>query len=84
VLELQEQGRKDVTLHCNEQGNYEELQCDDGVCWCAEEKTGRPISRILPENMMTMLACCEYYSEFYSFGVMKYSDILKVLLHMSR
>jgi len=59
VQELQDQGRKDVTLHCNEQGNYEELQCDNGVCWCAEEKTGTPISRILPENMMTMLPCYE-------------------------
>jgi hypothetical protein len=60
VKELQERGRKDVTLHCNELGNYEELQCDDGVCWCAEEKTGTPFSRILPENMMTMLPCCEF------------------------
>ncbi|XP_033607915.1 uncharacterized protein LOC111865888 isoform X1 [Cryptotermes secundus] len=57
VQELQDQGRKDVTLHCNEQGNYEELQCDDGLCWCAEEKTGKPISQILPENMMIMLPC---------------------------
>jgi hypothetical protein len=64
VQELQEQGRKDVTLHCDEQGNYEELQCDNGLCWCAEEKTGTPISRILPENMMIMLPCCEYCSQF--------------------
>jgi len=64
VQELQDQGRKDVTLHCTEQGNYEELQCDDGVCWCAEEKTGTAISRILPENMMQMLPCCEF-CQFY-------------------
>ncbi|GFG37486.1 hypothetical protein Cfor_09549 [Coptotermes formosanus] len=59
VQELWDQGRKDVTLHCDEQGNYEELQCDNGICWCAEEKTGTPFSRILPENMMTMLPCYE-------------------------
>lgn len=59
VQELQDQGRKDVTLHCNEQGNYEELQCDNGVCWCTEEKTGTPFSSILPENMMKMLPCYE-------------------------
>jgi hypothetical protein len=60
VQELQDRGRKDVTLHCNEEGNFEELQCDDGVCWCAEKRTGKPISQILPENMMIMLPCCEY------------------------
>jgi len=57
---LWDQGQLDVTLHCNEQGNYEELQCNNGVCWCAEEKTGTPTSRILPENMMTLLPCCEF------------------------
>lgn len=79
MLDLQEQGQKDVTLHCNEQGNYEELQCDNGMCWCAEERTGTPISRILPENMMTMLPCCEYCSQFYSFSDTNYINILKVL-----
>ncbi|KAJ9598155.1 hypothetical protein L9F63_026737, partial [Diploptera punctata] len=49
--------RNDVSLHCNEQGNYETLQCDDGLCWCAEEKSGLPTSRIVPEGMMTMLYC---------------------------
>ncbi|PSN41091.1 hypothetical protein C0J52_10608 [Blattella germanica] len=53
----EEQNRKDVTLHCTQEGNYEELQCDDGLCWCSDEKTGLPTSRILPESMMKMLYC---------------------------
>ncbi|XP_021934500.1 uncharacterized protein LOC110837046 [Zootermopsis nevadensis] len=74
VLELQEQGRIDVTLHCNEQGNYDELQCDDGMCWCAEERTGTPISRILPENMMTMLPC--YDKELTGSGYLRQCESL--------
>ena len=33
-------GRDDVTLHCTELGNYEKLQCDNGLCWCVEERYG--------------------------------------------
>ncbi|KAJ4439845.1 hypothetical protein ANN_07973 [Periplaneta americana] len=57
VEELRANGRLDVTLHCDTQGNFEELQCDNGVCWCAEERTGVPKSRVLPEGMMKTLPC---------------------------
>ena len=29
--------RDDVSLHCSENGNYESLQCDAGLCWCADQ-----------------------------------------------
>ena len=34
-------GRKDISLHCTEDGSYETLQCDNGKCWCVEQKRGR-------------------------------------------
>lgn len=42
-------------------GNYEPLQCDSGVCWCAEEQTGRIVNgtRPVPENLWTKLPCCK-------------------------
>ncbi|XP_045470660.1 uncharacterized protein LOC123677951 isoform X1 [Harmonia axyridis] len=46
-----------VSFHCDYQGNYEELQCDSGHCWCVEPKTGRPISMIVPEKSMKYLPC---------------------------
>ncbi|KAK0091995.1 hypothetical protein PV326_002402 [Microctonus aethiopoides] len=49
--------RDDVSLHCSENGNYEELQCDNGLCWCVETKTGKPTQRIYPESVMTYLPC---------------------------
>ncbi|KAK0157205.1 hypothetical protein PV327_011336, partial [Microctonus hyperodae] len=50
--------RDDVSLHCSENGNYEELQCDNGLCWCVESKTGKPTQRIYPESVMNYLPCC--------------------------
>ena len=29
-----------VSLHCDELGSYEQLQCDKGNCWCVQEQTG--------------------------------------------
>lgn len=51
--------RDDVSLHCLENGNYEELQCDNGLCWCVEPKTGKPTQRIYPESVMIYLPCCK-------------------------
>ena len=39
--ELVVDARKDVSLHCTQEGSYETLQCDKGRCWCVEEKTGQ-------------------------------------------
>lgn len=52
--------RGDVSLHCTYQGNFEELQCDDGVCWCAHELTGEPFSVVVPDIMLKALPCCGY------------------------
>ncbi|KAJ6643176.1 hypothetical protein Bhyg_08132 [Pseudolycoriella hygida] len=50
---------KITTLHCKRNGNYEPLQCDSGICWCAEETTGRVMNgtRAVPEIMWTQLPC---------------------------
>lgn len=51
-----------TTLHCDQNGNFEELQCDNGICWCAEPETGKiELDTIaVPESMWTMLPCCKY------------------------
>ncbi|KAK4885002.1 hypothetical protein RN001_001273 [Aquatica leii] len=60
-VEIRSQGdRFYTTLHCDSVGNYEPLQCDDGQCWCAEPKTGKMISKVVPDTMMSLLPC---YSE---------------------
>ncbi|KAG7296222.1 hypothetical protein JYU34_021332 [Plutella xylostella] len=55
--DLEAAGRTDVTLHCTAQGDYEPLQCDDGVCWCAEPSTGQPTVAPVAEADMTRLPC---------------------------
>uniref|UniRef100_A0A182Q7H4 Thyroglobulin type-1 domain-containing protein n=1 Tax=Anopheles farauti TaxID=69004 RepID=A0A182Q7H4_9DIPT len=57
--ELEAEGRFDVTLHCTQSGNYEKLQCDRGVCWCADPQTGSqtPGTRAVPEDLWNLLPC---------------------------
>jgi len=50
-------GRKDISLHCTEDGSYETLQCDNGKCWCVEQKRGKPISIVVPESLVELLPC---------------------------
>lgn len=57
--ELEAAGRRDVTLHCELNGDYEPLQCDDGLCWCAEPKTGQPTVIPVSEEDMKLLPCCK-------------------------
>lgn len=54
-------GRTASTLHCLPNGNFEELQCDNGICWCADERTGHVTngSRAVPEHLWTALPCCK-------------------------
>ena len=54
--------RKDVSLHCDEKGNFETVQCDNGLCWCMEggsSSKGRlkATSKVLHENLMEQLPC---------------------------
>lgn len=65
---LEANGRLDVTLHCSSNGNYEEIQCDSGICWCADSRNGRVVlgTRAVPEHMWTMLPCCKlFFSVFF-------------------
>ncbi|XP_050351890.1 uncharacterized protein LOC126774413 isoform X1 [Nymphalis io] len=55
--ELEKSRNKMSTLHCTSTGDYEPLQCDDGMCWCANPKTGQPTVAPLPESDMSMLPC---------------------------
>jgi Thyroglobulin type-1 repeat len=66
VEELKSNGRIDVTLHCTEEGNFDILQCDSGVCWCADEYTGEALGEVVPQPMMEMLPCCEYTSTLHN------------------
>lgn len=55
-------GRLDVTLHCLPNGNFEALQCDMGICWCADEQSGfiQPGTVAVPDNLWTFLPCCKF------------------------
>lgn len=59
--DLEAIGRFDVTLHCLSNGNFDELQCASGICWCADERTGQvmPGTRAVPEHLWTILPCCK-------------------------
>ena len=50
-------GRRDVTLHCTKDGAWESLQCDQELCWCANTVSGKPISIVLPESLVSLLPC---------------------------
>merc|ERR1712130_102882 len=49
--------RDDVSLHCNDFGNFEELQCDNGNCWCVLPQTGKAVSTVVPESLVKLLPC---------------------------
>lgn len=54
-------GRLDVTLHCLPNGNFEPLQCDMGICWCADEMDGHIVEKTfaVPDSLWTYLPCCK-------------------------
>lgn len=55
-------GRLDCTLHCLPNGNFESLQCDMGICWCADEREGHIMEKTfaVPESLWTYLPCCKF------------------------
>ncbi|CAH2237898.1 jg16701 [Pararge aegeria aegeria] len=55
--ELETKHGKLSTLHCTSNGDYEKLQCDEGMCWCVETKTGQPITPPVQEVDMRRLPC---------------------------
>ncbi|KAG8230537.1 hypothetical protein J437_LFUL011539 [Ladona fulva] len=60
---LSQGDRTDVSLHCSSNGNYEEMQCDDSLCWCADSTTGLPLAEVVPETMISMLPCADKIEE---------------------
>lgn len=66
--QLEAEGHLDVTLHCAQNGNYEELQCERDVCWCADPATGALAENttMLPFSMWQALPCCKSVT-FYFF-----------------
>ncbi|KAJ8925361.1 hypothetical protein NQ315_009191 [Exocentrus adspersus] len=55
--ELLEAGETYVSFHCDSKGNFEKLQCNSGLCWCVEPKTGELNSTVVPERAITKLPC---------------------------
>ena len=49
----------DLTFHCSSNGNFEPLQCNRGMCYCADEYTGQPRSFFVPEKLWRVLPCCK-------------------------
>lgn len=69
--ELTASGGRVVSLHCAKNGDYEPLQCDDGMCWCAEPSTGQPTVTPVLEADMKLLPCCKYT---------QYSPLLRIYI----
>ncbi len=49
----------DLTYHCSSNGNFEPLQCNRGMCYCANTQTGQPVSFVVNAPMWKTLPCCE-------------------------
>ena len=50
----------DMTYHCSPNGNFEPLQCNRGLCYCANVYSGQPISYSVAEQWWTTLPCCNW------------------------
>lgn len=67
------------TIHCTRNGNYESLQCDSGVCWCVEPKTGRIVNgtKAVPQALWTQLPCCKRsYERKFQTAFFSWNDLL--------
>ncbi|XP_037082880.1 uncharacterized protein LOC119103447 [Pollicipes pollicipes] len=49
--------RKDITLHCEPNGNYEPLQCDKDVCFCVNSTTAELYGGTVSREQWTGLPC---------------------------
>ena len=47
----------DVTLLCGENGNYQNLQCEESRCWCVDSYTGHVLSRVVHKDLAKYLSC---------------------------
>ncbi|XP_061715330.1 uncharacterized protein LOC133523667 [Cydia pomonella] len=55
--ELEASEKRAVTLHCTRTGDYEPLQCDNGLCWCAQPSSGQPTVQPVLQTNMKRLPC---------------------------
>lgn len=64
---LEANGRQDVIQHCSQNGNFEEVQCDRDICWCADPLTGAVIDNtiMVPMTMWKVLPCCKSIFTYY-------------------
>ncbi|XP_063592346.1 uncharacterized protein LOC134769534 [Penaeus indicus] len=46
-----------ATLHCALNGNFEELQCEAGWCFCIDPLDAKPYGQRIPEQAMFLLPC---------------------------
>ncbi|XP_076324549.1 uncharacterized protein LOC143232696 isoform X2 [Tachypleus tridentatus] len=44
--------------HCDSMGNYDELQCNDEICYCADPITGDPVGEATHIAGFHLLSCC--------------------------
>lgn len=57
---LERSGQHNAFLHCQRNGNFEELQCSTEICWCADPKTGmrQQNNVVVPRSWWKLLPCC--------------------------
>ena len=51
---------EDITLVCEPNGNYRQLQCQSDLCYCLNSQTGKIEGVVVPESMWTALPCCKF------------------------
>ncbi|KAG0426283.1 hypothetical protein HPB47_026598 [Ixodes persulcatus] len=44
-------------IHCDSRGNYEELQCEGELCYCADPMTGKPTGNLVLIQQIALLPC---------------------------
>ena len=47
----------EVTLHCESNGNYDPLQCNESRCWCVDPQLGHVRSRAVHKDLAKYLSC---------------------------
>ncbi|XP_046436844.1 uncharacterized protein LOC124188330 [Daphnia pulex] len=62
----------DLTYHCSSNGNFEPLQCNRGMCYCANTQTGQPVSFVVNAQMWKTLPC--YNATTMGFDYLKICD----------
>ena len=63
---------------CDSGGNWERLQCNSGICFCVDPKTGKPTpDKAALYGALQSLACCKL-SILIKINVTLFMDIIKL------